>query len=99
MTVFTSPKNGEQPYPAPVPPIDTLLTFAIVYDHPRDAKDHWVVRTWYVISGRHDPVPDPVGLLFDSLLGARKWIAKQHPQLTRQPRDPNDDPSIHEVYF
>lgn len=76
------------------------LCMFVVYDHPKDAPGHWVVRVWETTpSGT--PMPAPCVHAFESLEEARAAIARTRagPNLVRLPRDEQDDPSIAEVWL
>lgn len=68
----------------------------VIYDHPRDHPEFWVVRGWTVLpSGL---VPDRQAACFRSLEKARAWIAQEYPGLVLLPRFEEDDPAIAEVW-
>lgn len=72
------------------------LAVWVVYDHPRDHPDFYVVRRqWATPEGtvRHDSFC--VG--FRDLSTARAWLAQQG--LTRLDRMPADDPVILETWI
>lgn len=73
----------------------------VVYDHPKDHPDKWVLRRWRVLGGS---VPEGVeriqadgeAILGDSLDDVRKHIPEGSLNLGRFP---GDDPVIHEVWM
>lgn len=73
--------------------MDGLVTWTI-YDHPADFPNHVVVRPWEVVGGGHVE-PGPQWLCKD-LDEARELLAPLG--LYRLDRQPNDDPTIIEVW-
>lgn len=72
---------------------DNLLYMWVVYDHPADYPDHYVVRTW-ATDGTGNAFADPDVRLADSLEEVRACF----PEHVRLPRQEDDDPAIVEVY-
>lgn len=68
----------------------------VIYDHPSDFPEHYVVRCW-VVSARGAGHTGEAWLR-DSLDGAREVIAGNCPGGYRLPRQPDDDPVIVEVW-
>lgn len=69
----------------------------VIYDHPRDFPEHYVVRCWVIGPGSAEVLPD-VWLRSD-LDGAREVIAGNFPSGYRLPRSERDDPTIVEVWI
>jgi len=72
-----------------IPPPTEMPSLYVIYDHPRDFPDHWVVRVW------HGEIPRGDGVLFDSLEEAR---ASLPPGATNLHREPGDDSAIAECW-
>lgn len=73
-----------------------VLELFVVYDHPTDFPDWFVIRKQTVLrSGviHHDPNVQ----LFHTLAKARAWCEERG--LTQIDRDPNDDPVIVETWI
>lgn len=71
----------------------------VLYDHPLDFPNHWVLRAWTIEPGLKDPVAHPMAMLFTDLSRAHALIAREFPNmvLLHGPgADPN--PYIYEVY-
>lgn len=66
----------------------------VIYDHPRDYPDHFVVRRWRVLPNRLEP-DDRFCILTNTLDLARESIPAG---LVRIGRLPDDDPVIVEVW-
>lgn len=79
-----------------------FVELLVVYAHPLDMPDGYVIRRWYVLqdeppkllSGRGYGFRGPTGLT-----KARVWIQQWFPNMTRSARSPGDDPTIVEVYL
>lgn len=67
----------------------------VIYDHPADHPDHFVVREWTIGKGPA-PVPSDNFILAASLEEARTHIPEGLVQIGRMP---NDDPVIVEVWI
>lgn len=78
---------------------EVILHTLVVYAHPRDYPNGFVVRRWRVVRGEPEPVPDSLGVGFASLERARDWIEQHYPGMVRMARSPDDDPCIAEVYL
>ena len=74
----------------------TGLPMYVIYDHPRDFPNHFVVRPHLVGLGEEPSFPSPNGFLFDDISSARKFIPGH---MVRVNRDPKDDPVIVETYI
>jgi hypothetical protein len=74
---------------------DKILSQYVIYDHPRDYPEHFVVRRWDVVSGMPEPVPCGEAVLADSLEDARNAVP---PGFNNIGRFANDDPVILEVW-
>lgn len=71
------------------------LTQWVVYDHPADFPRYIVVRPWEVRGGGSiEPGPPQ---LFSSIEHARAWLEPLG--LYRLDRQPDDDPTIMEVWL
>lgn len=66
-----------------------------IYDHPRDAPEHWVVREWGIVRGSH-PIPGTMWLA-DSLEDARKIVPPEADICLT--RDIRDHPTIVETWI
>jgi hypothetical protein len=68
----------------------------VIYDHPKDLPDYWVVRGWNIYDGVVQP--DRAALLFNTAENARTWIQQECPGATLiASNDP--DPHIYEVWM
>ena len=65
----------------------------VIYDHPADHPDSYVVRRWRVSS--NGPIPDQECRLATSLPEARRYIPNH---LAMLERSDGDDPSIVETW-
>jgi hypothetical protein len=70
-------------------------TMYVVYDHPRDQPDHFVVRPWDFVGEKY--IPRHVCGLFKELDSAREWCAQLG--LMQTLRQSQDDPTIIEVWL
>ena len=70
----------------------------VIYDHPVDFPEHYVVRCWVIGPGA-PPGHTGEAWLRDSLDGAREVIAANYPGGYRLNRQPGDDPVIVEVWI
>jgi hypothetical protein len=76
------------------------MDFLIIYDHPTDYPDHFVVRRHELqCGGGGKPEPTNDVWLTKTLPEARDTVLFQYPNLVRVPRHPKDDPKIIEVWF
>jgi hypothetical protein len=71
-----------------------LLTMWVIYAHPSDHPQHYVLRRRHVLGGRIE-VDTAHTLLANDLAGARALLP---PGLFRLPRLPDDDPLIVEMW-
>lgn len=84
-------------------PIPNVPAYYVIYDHPRDHPDYYVVRPWDAHPGESAPRPriapngQPVCGLFAKLDNARAYCAQFGLVLTA--RAERDDPSILEVWI
>jgi hypothetical protein len=74
---------------------DTLVMWT-VYESSRDYPGRFVARKWEIRQGVSEPIPTPEVAVGESLDAVRKAIPGG---LYRQPRSPDDDPKIVEVWF
>jgi hypothetical protein len=65
----------------------------VIYEHPIDAPDHYVVRRWIIQDGKMTP---DHGSHFNTLGDARAFIP---PGRVKIPRSPNDDRAIVESWI
>ena len=70
------------------------LPFWIIYDHPRDYPDHWVMRVQY--STGHGILVNPMAALCGSLAEAREHVP---PGAIQIGPEPGDDPVIAGVWI
>lgn len=70
----------------------------VIYDHPADYPDHFVVRAWRIETGR-DPLPGHTAHLADTLEEARELVPIQRLGLVRLERSPDDDATIVETWI
>lgn len=66
----------------------------VIYDHPKDYPDHWVVRVQKIVDGQ--VVPEQECTLHATLADARKAIPGE---LCLFPPFVDDDPVIAEVWM
>ena len=77
-------------------PVTGDLAIWVVFDHPRDQPDFYVVRRQW--AGRNGEIRhDATAYGFVDLEKARAWLAEQG--LTRLERAPEDDPVILETWL
>jgi hypothetical protein len=78
-----------------------ILSIYVIYDHPKDHPDWWVVRLWDVIDGTGAPRIAKNGLpvcgLFREVERAREYCAQFG--LTRLLPQPGEDPCIVETWL
>lgn len=70
----------------------------VIYDHPTDYPDNFVVRRWIVKPGQFFADPEPMALTY-TLEAARIAIEAMAPGLARIEPHPDDDPKIAEVWL
>jgi hypothetical protein len=75
---------------------ETGLPMYVIYDHPRDFPDHFVVRPHLVLDQGRGSLASKNGFLFDDLAAAREFVPKQMVKIFRHPKD---DPVIVETYI
>lgn len=75
--------------------MDNQLYQWVIYEHPKDAPDKFIVRRWACLP---EPRPCGAGIGFDTLDEAREFIWRAQPGLVCLPRTPQDDPVIVEVW-
>lgn len=66
----------------------------VIYDHPSDHPDSFVVRRWRVTS--NGPIADQECRLASSLPGARRYIPRH---LSMLERADGDDPTVVETWL
>lgn len=78
---------------------ELLMEQYVVYAHPRDFPQGYVVRRWFIVRGSREPIPEERACGFFHLDKARAWIAQARPGLTCLARYENDDPAVLEVWL
>lgn len=71
----------------------------VVYDHPEDHPENYVVRVWNIVEGSLDPVPDQDAFIISTNLD---WIRERlsiDMGLFCIPRDKSDDTCIVETWI
>ena len=71
------------------------VSMAVIYDHPEDVPDKYVVRIW---EGREEK-PTNVEMRKDSLQECRKEICESGYFVMAVRPDPEDDPKIAEIWL
>ena len=71
------------------------VPMAVIYDHPEDVPDKYVVRIW---EGREEK-PTNVEMRKDSLQECRKEICESGYFVMAVRPDPEDDPKIAEIWL
>jgi hypothetical protein len=74
--------------------MEPIMTQYVIYDHPRDYPDHFVLRRWYIYA-TGDARMGLEAVLSDSADDLRELIP---PDLVLIGPAPNDDHSIAEVW-
>lgn len=74
---------------------ELVLTQYVVYDHPADYPDCFVVRAWEIRRGAIEPLPGRVVGVGDTLELARAHVPGGLANIGRQP---HDDKTIVEVW-
>ena len=69
----------------------------VVYEHPADYPDYFVIRRWLIRPGAMEETPEV--WLRHSLADARRVIDRNAPGAYRLDRSPGDDPVIVEVWI
>lgn len=82
-------------------PRPNIVSVYVIYDHPRDQPDYFVVRPWDVVNGQSVPRVAASGLpvcgLFRELGDARAYCEQFG--LTVLARSPGDDPTVVETWL
>jgi hypothetical protein len=78
--VFIRPENG--------------LMQLVLYKHPRDYPQHYVIRAWAIIPGEPEPLPSRAAVLFLTETAAREWVMQEHSDLVELGRQPDDEAQI-----
>lgn len=69
----------------------------VIYDHPRDHPEYWVVRRWTLLPKRL--CAERVAALFKELERARAWIHQERPGFSLiQPAGADPDSVVYEVW-
>jgi len=79
---------------------DIFMTFWVIYDHPKDHPDDWVVRRQYLVrkeGGGSEVMADRNATLHRTLHDAR--TAGVPPGLFCLPHQPGEPAYIHETWF
>lgn len=74
---------------------EVVLTQYIVYEHPRDYPQGYVVRAWHLVRGQTEPLPDPGSWKVATLDLARAVIPDG---MVNVGRLPGDDATVLEVW-
>ena len=74
---------------------EIVLRQWVIYDHPRDYPDGYVVREWHIVRGSDTPVVTDNARTAASIEGARAWVPEG---LICIGRYPEDDPNIAAVW-
>jgi hypothetical protein len=69
----------------------------VIYDHPADFPEHYVVRCWIIGAGEWWHTGE--AWLRPDLESAREVIAGNYPDGYRLDRQPEDDPVVVEVWI
>ncbi len=70
----------------------------VIYDHPSDFPEYWVVRTWKIRPGAMEASGH--AQLFRDVDRARGWIAQEYPGVVLvQGQGVDPDPVVFEVYM
>lgn len=76
---------------------NTVLRVYVIYDHPRDYPDHFVLRAWDVAGSVPVPIPELQTRLAATLDEARGHLPPDW--LVNIGRQPDDDVAILEVWI
>ncbi len=68
----------------------------VIYDHPTDYPDGFVVREWEIVEGSLEPLPRQIVGQSSTLAGARTFIPLDCVMLRP---DPSDDAKIKEIWI
>lgn len=74
---------------------EPIMTHYVIYDHPKDYPDGYVMRRWDIMNGNPHPVAGDAVMAL-TLEEVRRFIP---PGLTRIPRYDSDDAPILEVWL
>lgn len=66
---------------------DTICTLWVIYDHPRDFPEWFVVRRWFVKRAPRESVPDRYAILAATLCEARAAVPEYACCIGRHPAD------------
>jgi hypothetical protein len=88
--------SGNHPSLENEPDPTDLLSIWVIYDHPEDYPDHWVVRRQQIQALRQDIATYGLPILCQTLDEARQRIP---PGRTRIVRHPQDVPCIYETWI
>lgn len=75
--------------------MNRTLTQYVIYEHPLDYPEHFVVRRWEIGEGKILAAKEPLGIA-PTLESARAMLPEG---LYRIARDKRDDPAIAEVWL
>jgi hypothetical protein len=75
---------------------ETGLPMYVIYNHPRDFPEHYVVRPHLVREKGQKPIASQNGFLFDDLTAARAFVPRH---MVRVNRHQKDDSVIVESYI
>jgi hypothetical protein len=77
------------------PPPGTFMTHWVIYKHPKDHPDRYVLRATY-ITDAHNIMVDPMAWVHKDVEVLRRILP---PGLVKIDRHPNDDPVILETWI
>lgn len=77
------------------PPPGTFMTHWVIYKHPKDQPDRYVLRPHH-ITDAHNVIIDPTGWAHRDVEVLRSIIP---PGMVKLDRHPDDDPVIYEVWL
>jgi hypothetical protein len=66
---------------------EVVLTQYVIYERPKDYPESFVVREWYIVRGRDEPVPGSLVKVAETLGDARAAIPDGLFNVGRQPGD------------
>jgi hypothetical protein len=78
-------------------PKSEALGFYVIYDHPTDYPEHFVVRVHWIVSGRVEPITEAICHTFVTLDEARQFAGQDG--RVKINRHENDDSKIVETWI
>lgn len=93
-----APAPDMRPATGPTMGVGPSIDMIVIYDHPKDFPDSWVVRAWKVFG--NGMRPNAIGRGFEELEAARAYVVQEFPgaKLAQGPGE-DLDPVIYEVYM